>query len=92
MHAVLLFALGLFLDLVWTFLVQAVHKKRAWTAGAAQTLFTAVVTGSTWFIVEDRTVLGLLAYSIGGGLGTALPLLRRAPRQARFHPPEDRSD
>lgn len=70
MHAILLFALGILIDWLWALSALAINEKRATSAGALMALFTMTVTASTWWIVEDRSVLGLLAYAAGGGVGT----------------------
>jgi hypothetical protein len=76
MHALLLFGLGVLIDWVWSLSVQAINEKRAYQAAAWQALFTAVAVGSTWFVIEARSVLGLVAYAAGGALGTFLAVRR----------------
>lgn len=70
MSAALLFALGVLIDAVWTLSVRAINEKRPLAAGAYMAAFTAIATGSTWMIVEDRSWVGLVLYSMGGGIGT----------------------
>lgn len=70
MSCILLFGLGVLIDAVWALSVQSINEKRPWSASAFQSLFTAIAVGSTWWVIEDRSWAGLLAYSIGGGVGT----------------------
>jgi hypothetical protein len=67
---ILLFGLGALIDVVWTLSVRAIQEHHAPAAAGYQALFTLIAVGSTWFVVEHRDVVGLVAYAAGGGLGT----------------------
>lgn len=69
---VMLAVAGIFLDVVWTFLVFAIDRCWPWRAALAQFVFTLVAIGATVAVVETRSVSDLIAYGLGGALGTYL--------------------
>jgi hypothetical protein len=74
----LLFGMGIVVDFLWTRTVSAVSQRRGAPAVAYSVVFNVITVGSTWLVIEARTVPGLLAFAVGGGLGTALGLWRRS--------------
>lgn len=73
----LLFGMGIVVDFLWTRTVSAVSQRRGPPAVAYAIVFNVITMGSTWMVIEARTVPGLLAFAVGGGLGTALGLWKR---------------
>lgn len=67
-----LFAIGLVLSVLWTLLTRAVAAGRPLQAGALTFFLDAAVIGTTWLVIDARSVWGLLAYCLGGAIGTAL--------------------
>jgi hypothetical protein len=72
MTSALLFAAGVVVDLLWTFLVLAIDRGWPFRAAAAQLVFTVVAIGATLACIEVRTPEALLMYAAGGAVGTYL--------------------
>jgi hypothetical protein len=70
MEPLVLFLIGLVTAVLWARAVSAVQDKRAASAGGYTVVLDLVTIGSTWWVVAGGSVPSLLAYSLGGGLGT----------------------
>jgi hypothetical protein len=80
-----LFCFGLAFDVLWTWMVQAVTSHTPIRAGLYAALLNAAATGSTWYIVDAKSFLGLLAFSLGGGIGTALACRKKKLKHDVFN-------
>ena len=72
MRLLLLAGAGILVDVLWSLLVVAIDRGWAFRAALAQLLFTLVAVGATVSVVETRSLPDLIAYGVGGGLGTYL--------------------
>lgn len=72
MRLLLLAGAGIVVDILWSLLVVAIERGWAFRAAFAQLLFTLVAIGATVAVVETRSVSDLVAYGLGGALGTYL--------------------
>lgn len=75
MIPLILFMVGLLTDAAWARAVDAVADRRVWRAGFYAGILNAATLATSWFVIESRSALGLLAWAVGGGLGTALAIL-----------------
>jgi hypothetical protein len=76
-----LFIAGVVVDVLYTLLVSAIAAGRARAAALWQFLFTMPVVWATWQVIESRSLLELLAYAVGGAVGTWLVVARNNERQ-----------
>jgi FtsH-binding integral membrane protein len=74
---IVMFLVGLVSSVFWSRAVQAVSRREPLAAGLWVTVLDAITIGSTWYVVEVKSIPSLLVYAIGGGLGTAIGLVRR---------------
>lgn len=77
-YAIVLFALccGFAMDLVWTLGVNAVQQRQRYKAANMSALMYICTVISTILIVE-KCFLAVVAYIIGGWLGTYIAVTRR---------------
>lgn len=68
----LLFIMGIVIDVFYTLLVAAIADGRAVLSALCQFIFTVLVIGATWEVVRSESVPELLAYAVGGAVGTWL--------------------
>jgi uncharacterized protein YebE (UPF0316 family) len=73
----ILFVVGLITDILWCRTVAAVAQHHPITAAFYALVLNIVTLGSAWAVIQTQSVQNLLAFSVGGALGTALGVRKR---------------
>lgn len=88
---VLMFLLGMGLDMVWTLCVRYVATGCAMRAALSQIAFTFAATGAAWVVIERKEVTLLLAYAVGCGVGTWVIVKWKSRRSTKDTSTDQRS-